>query len=114
MKLESAARAKRDLGPDLGKLPHEGTLIRAIFDRFQENRGRPVRVFDIAGRSRGTWFNQLQDFYGLDIRKVSGSGAKGRGAGKGQGFNSYVLVGEWFGSKYVDYVAERLKNENLA
>jgi hypothetical protein len=50
--------------------------------------------FASGGRSRV--IDDLKDYWGLDIRSVPNCHYK-------------CLVGEWFGDKYVDYVAEKIK-----
>ena len=78
------------------KGPREGTRLRAIYDMFKGKPGLPIRFN--AGRSNDyIAFTQLRDFYGLDIRRVDRNK---------QGM--WILAGEWFGSRYRDYVEERL------
>ena len=73
--------------------PSPNTKLRKIYDKFMANKGIPVE-FELDTSSRNYMTNQLPDFYGLDIRRIDR--------------NCYVLAGEWFGTTYVDYIAERL------
>ena len=75
--------------------PKEGTQLRKAFDLFRANPGKPVHLYEIAGYPRsGTIITQLTDFYGLDIKQVK------------RGY--YMLIGEWFGSIYMDYLANMI------
>ena len=93
----SAAVIKGKAGPTNLK-PREGTKIRTLYDLFYANKGKAVSYNYEKGKSV---LPQLIDIYGLDIRYV------GRGRSK-----QYMLVGEWFGITYVDYLAEELKHES--
>jgi hypothetical protein len=77
------------------KGPREGTRIRAIYDMFKAKPGLPIR-FNVCATDHVA-FTQLRDFYGFDIRRVD---PNKRGM--------LILAGEWFGSRYRDYVEERL------
>lgn len=79
----------------LQRIPREGTALRATWDLFQANKGKPVCI-----RLRPSVLRQLEDFYGLDIRHIYHGG----------GPVHYMLVGEWFGRVYIDYLAEELSN----
>ena len=57
-----------------------------------------------------TSLEALRNYYGLDIRKIPHTQG---GAKRGSNSAVYVVVGEWFGSKYVDYIAQRVKKEGL-
>lgn len=82
-----------------GAAPRQGTQLRAVYDLFQANRGRPIAFLtsDFGGPNR---IAQLVDYYGLDIRRLR----RGR----------WILAGEWFGRVYVDYVAQRLTQSEAA
>jgi hypothetical protein len=87
MHVKSAAVAKGTRPEPTNLKPREGTKIRALFDLFYANKGRAVDVYcavDVGAR-----LAQLQDIYGLDIRRF--------------GKSKYCLVGEWFGATYIDY-----------
>lgn len=75
--------------------PREGTKLREIYDMFKAKPGMPIRFF--VDERKHACISQLQDFYGLDIRRVD---RNKRGM--------WILAGEWFGSRYRDYVEERL------
>jgi hypothetical protein len=87
MRVNSAASA---LHPQwsriVNKVPTPGSKIRLLYDLFQENKGKFIRV---SGQYDS--ISCLRDFYGLDIRTFQ----------RGQ----YCLVGEWFGKAYIDYLA---------
>jgi len=87
--MESAASAK---GRGVrNPRPREGTKLRAIHDLFVANKGIPI-AFSTSGAPARARIEQLRNFYGLDIRCL----ARGR----------WVLAGEWYGSTYVDYIAD--------
>lgn len=81
------------------RVPREGTHIRAVYDLFMENRGKPVRVrftnkFGHPDDHRvlttnSTVKSQLTDIYGLEILRVVK--------------NTWVLIGEWRDGFYIDY-----------
>jgi hypothetical protein len=75
-------------------IPSEGSKLRAIYDRFQASKGRVIEF----SRTNDRPLLDLQDYYGLDIRRVS------RG--------KWVLAGEWFGRVYLDYVSEHLASQD--
>jgi hypothetical protein len=91
MHTQSAAVAKGKKTKPILNEPHEGTKIRAVYDLFYANKGKVVQFTVAWDDGHGTRLTQLRDIYGLDIRRMS--------VGK------YCLVGEWFGDKYVDYIA---------
>jgi hypothetical protein len=113
MRMMSAAEAKT--GHFRGQMkPREGSRLRAIYDRLQENRGSFVSLMDLIDyryQSNRVWRVMLENTYGLDIR--SHSVGKGRGSGRGGRTITYALVGEWFGDCYVDYVAERFREPKV-
>lgn len=83
----------------LKSIPRDGSRLRFVYDLFQANKGKVIEFQpSLIGDPRIV--AQLQDFYGLDIRRVrNGSSRVGR-------ISTWVLAGEWFGRVYVDYVAE--------
>jgi hypothetical protein len=70
-------------------IPSEGSKLRAVYDLFQRSKGR---VIDYASPNNDRLLADLQDYYGLDIRRVARC--------------KWVLAGEWFGLIYRDYIAE--------
>lgn len=83
----------------VGASPRKGTRLRAAYDLFQANKGRPIAF--LSGDFGGTnAIAALVDYYGLDIRCLR------RG--------EWILAGEWFGRVYVDYVAQRLTQSEAA
>ena len=104
MRTESAAAAKgRKTGPQQ-KIPREGTTLRELWDLLHIYRG-VLLVDSLTVRFQSSRIEQLRNFYGLDVRLLShGSGSPGR----------WVLAGEWKGSRYVDYIAERLGDDSSA
>lgn len=98
--------------------PREGSKIRQVYDRLVANKGRAVSIHGIYKDTvtTQTALDQLRLFYGMDIRMlVRGFHAKPYPDSNGrqrvvQRDSLYVLVGEWDGRAYIDYVAERLKD----
>lgn len=93
MRVLSAAASKRNesLLNGAQMKPREGTALRGVYDFFISQKGVPIAW----KRKRGdTNIDRLKDIYGLDIRCLR------------QGL--WVLAGEWFGSTYVDYIADRI------
>ena len=78
--------------------PKPGSTLRRIFDALHERSGLPTRL-DGVSKVRSAIEN-LRTSYGLDIRAIRHGGAGG---------TQWVLAGEWFGTRYVDYVAQRLE-----
>ena len=95
MRTESVASIKGRRAATSHLKPTDGSKLRELYDRFMENKGYPIVVDYRSYKSRQ--IPALRDFHGLDIRSV--------------GHKSYVLAGEWFGSVYVDYIADRIKEE---
>jgi len=97
----TVSQLKGSGGPPTHPIPCEGTHRREIYDKLQQNRGCPVQF---SGRSLHSVMRSLRDEYGLDIRCTR----------KGNQHNqpSYILVGEWFGERYEDYVAARMDAPN--
>jgi hypothetical protein len=71
----------------VGTAPREGTKLRQLYDLFQANKGQAV--FFNRSRQDCRRFNDLTDYYGLEIQQVR----------RGQ----WILAGEWFGNDFVDY-----------
>lgn len=97
MKPDSAAVAKGRRSQTTKLAPTEGSLLRRAYDLFMANKGIPVDVAltQFEGRNNHhRTLDDLQDYYGLDIRKIK----------NGQ----WVLAGEWFGATYRDYIADRI------
>jgi hypothetical protein len=95
-------------GKTHGSLPSEGSRIRALYDLFKENAGYPLEFERMNKKERTkfqTTIQQLMDFYGCDIRSLGRQGVMGYGP-------RYILVGEWDGPKYIDYLAERAAKED--
>lgn len=89
----ASASGKRKQGAN--SVPREGTKWRAMYDLLMANKGIPVDIpLNEFGKSHGRIVAALRDFYGLDIVRIS----RGR----------WVLAGEWKGSQYVDYIADRI------
>jgi len=78
----------------LREVPQDGSKIREMYDFFLSRKGQVVSP-RISARLR----EDLQSYYGLDIRKV--------------GYGQWVLCGEWFGKVYIDYLAEHLSKEGM-
>ena len=100
----SSYKTKKSKGgvaaPPLTKdgMPELGSLRRQMFDYFRDRKGMPIlneelKKFDKG--IKGRVLADLIDYYGLDIRSVPDCHHK-------------TLCGEWFGDKYVDYIAEKL------
>jgi hypothetical protein len=85
----SVATIKRYRKPS-GRVPREGTKIRAVYDLFYANKGKLV-PFN-SSRNAHYCLIQLTDIYGLDIRRIRKC--------------TFCLVGEWFGRVYVDYTQQ--------
>ena len=101
MRCLSAARALRKKTRTIHEVPRDGSELRRIYDLLQANKGKPVELGDV----RPWEIIPLEDFYGLDIRKV------GRKSFKTGAPSLHLLAGEWFGRVYIDYVAERMDGE---
>lgn len=94
MRCESAASLK-GTGRPRRKEPTAGTKIREIYDLFILNKGIVIRFTSQQGRGHDRAVQDLINYYGLDIRKIS--------------HGKWVLAGEWFGKVYIDYIAEHIK-----
>lgn len=98
MRMQSAASAKGKFTRPMNLIPTEGSKIRKLYDQFMTNKAVPIFP-DINGNGAEI-IRRLTDFYGLDIRPFDRQKPR-----------KYWLVGEWFGSTYLDYVADRRARE---
>ncbi len=93
------ARGKGGAGPPTQREPTPGSFLRDVYDLFMNNQGKLVPIHKpvdkkAADRVRSC-FTQLEDYYGLDIRKVRPGYTIG-------GPTLYYLAGYWNGKDYVD------------
>lgn len=88
--MASAAAIKDNRTPRYD-VPRAGSYIAALHEFFLRNRGRVVTYW--TPPTQPYVIDQLQDTWGLDIRR----------AGKGR--KHWLCTGEWFGHCYVDYTA---------
>lgn len=97
MRARSPAVSKGQRSPNARLAPKEGSKLRRAFDLLMANKGVPIDValtcFE-GKRNLHRVVDDLQDYYGLDIRMLQ--------PGK------WVLAGEWFGKNYRDYIADRI------
>lgn len=82
--------------------PPEGTRVRRVYDFFVENAGEPVAIVPRNVVHFGGILNNLQTFWGLDIRRIQ-SGSK-----RTNRMSIYVLSAYWDGHKYVDCIEESM------
>jgi hypothetical protein len=84
--------------------PRPNTQIRAVYDLLQSHKAIAVQI---SAPNLGAVLTQLRDVYGLDIRTVQDSreGLHGRLFGKSKVPTQYMLVGEWFGKNYQNYLS---------
>ena len=103
MRCSSATKIKS--GKDWGaqKRPDPESRLGMLYDAFKNNAWEPVQ-FKL-NKLDSSYRDRLIDFYGLDIRLLD------RGDSRLGKLSTYVLAGEWFGSEYVDYIAEKLKGK---
>jgi len=98
MKGQSAAGLKGYMSArDLSAPPKEGSLRRALYDLLMAHKAEPVDIRGLQfknGHMRLAALNALREDYGLDIRL--------------QRRFHYMLVGEWCGRVYVDYIADKI------
>lgn len=97
MRVLSANAAKHRSHKLTPSAPQQGSGIGVVWALLQANKGRAVHRPD--GMKKVVWeaaLGQLRDFWGLDINRPG---------------TSPMLVGEWFGKVYVDYLAEALDHE---
>src|ERR1700752_3098049 len=76
------------------KIPRSGTKLRELYELFQMNKGEIIEL-PLTIMYAPSYIYVLQDFYGLDIRRIGNIGSKGRGRGRPPG--KWILAGEWFG-----------------
>lgn len=95
-KIKSASQIKKWQSAEKDPFPKLGTHTREVFDRFYTNKGRALK-FTFNKQLSPMLYRFYWD-YGLDIRCVK------RGK-KGSPDSYYVLAGEWFEDRYVDYLA---------
>ena len=103
MRLESAGSFNGRKGQQ--KEPRLGTKLRVLWELFHLYKGEPVDISWLGSKVHSD-LALLKDFYGLDIRKTSVVLNPGKVGGRSY---KYALVGEWFGSKYRDYLAEKMR-----
>lgn len=79
------------------RVPRNGTRLRELYDYLQKNRGQWVPFFaEIRPNSRGAYYVQLRDVYGLDIQcRQIGAFPRPR--------REVMLAGEWRDDAYVSY-----------
>jgi hypothetical protein len=104
MRCSSATKIKSGKNWGARTRPDPESRIGMLYDAFKNNAGKPLSLK--FNRRDSTSREQLMNFYGLDIRLI------GKGDSRTGRLSTYVLAGEWFGSKYVDYIAEKLKENN--
>lgn len=108
-KQESVARIKRR-GRSTGAWrlePKPGTKLRALYDLFQSNKGKPIDVVDltkVVGNQTGPMIANLKDYYGMDIRST-GDG-RTRLVKRNLSRAAQTFVGEWVGKIYIDYMVK--------
>lgn len=90
-------------GSSIDGLPCVGGKPRILYDYLVQRKAVPISNKELKSAcgltSSSLWIvaDQLQNFWGLDIRSVPDRYHK-------------CLVGEWVGDKYVDYIAEKIKD----
>lgn len=99
MRIASVAQIKRSATRKFDPEPQPGTKLRELWDLLQANRGVPVPVIGDRDRT-ADMLRKLDITFGLDIVTV-------RPQSKHSGARQVMLVGEWFGRKYVDYRGAR-------
>jgi hypothetical protein len=106
MRCASATDIKNNRNPK-NTLPAAGTKMGKIYDQLKENKGEPVVItHHMSPGAFGATLMQLRDYYGLDVRQI-------QRANKKRGLEAkHCLVGEWFGNVYVDYIAEKMEENN--
>lgn len=93
MRVVTVSEMKRGKSSPHAEYPATGTYPREVYNILYAARGRVVDLGPPGHRytQRGRAIARLRDEYGCDIRTA-------------KGWNCFILAGEWFGSKYVDYV----------
>ena len=99
MRTESAYSVKGK-SKNKQKIPRAGSKVRGLWDLLHLHKGEIVTL-PLTLMFHNTAINHLRDFYGLDIRNLGGNER-----GRKKGGSRWVLAGEWFGSRYVDYIAK--------
>lgn len=94
--IKAMARGRKPRGHAQDR-PTEGTYIRGVYDQLMANRGSCVSL-TIGKKHKGV-IEVLRSTYGLDVRAVR------------SGHRGYILVGEWCGRVYVDYLAEKIDEQ---
>lgn len=88
MRLVPASHLKGRATKIVASMPREGTKLRELYDLFQSNKGQVIAINRT--KQTGRRFEDLIDFYGLDIQHVR--------------LGQWILAGEWFGENYVSYL----------
>lgn len=115
MRPDSAASQKGTRrGAPRQKRPREDSRIGKLYDRLKTDPAYPV-TFEGIGTAEEVHglVEQLRNFYGLDIRCVKKHYA-GYHAPEKRHPSVYMLVGEYDGPNYIDYVAQRVEKEGPA
>lgn len=92
---------------ELQEKPRQGSRVRYFYDLLMASKGVPVDL-GISSKKKESGgdaarLQTLINCYGLDIRVAQYKhGSKPK---------LYVLAGEWFGSVYVDYIAEAMERK---
>jgi len=98
MKGQSAAGLKGyHTNRDLSAPPKAGSVRRALYDLLMQHKAETVDIRGLQFTNRHmrlAALSALREEYGLDIRL--------------QRRFHYMLVGEWCGRVYVDYLAEKI------
>jgi len=100
MRTESAYSVKGKGRKGQQKIPRAGSKVRGLWDLLHRYKGEIV-ILPLTLMFHNTAINHLRDFYGLDIRNLGGNER-----GRKKGGSRWILAGEWFGSRYVDYIAK--------
>jgi len=104
MRTESAYSVKgKRRGKGQQKIPRAGSKVRGLWDLLHLYKGEIVTL-PLSLMFHNTAINHLRDFYGLDIRNLGGDGHGRKRMG-----SRWILAGEWFGSRYVDYISQSKK-----
>lgn len=94
--IKMQARGKHCKG--LQPAPREGSGLRQVYDLFVSSPGKPVEF--MTDPDRPLDISKLVVTYGLDLRLLK------RGDKRRNRISIWCMVGEWFGSYYIDYTAE--------
>jgi hypothetical protein len=97
MRVLTVSELKKEDNRKRNDYPTPGTFAWEVWKRLEANKGHAVELTTLANSVQPGRFHyalaQLQDMYGLDIRRLRPYHHK------------YILAGEWFGSHYTDYCA---------